>query len=41
MMFKLTVYCLLKLIKFEGQNIKKILEKWAKNIGKVREFCQA
>ena len=38
------MYYLLKWIKIlvlkKKQSIKKILEKWEKNTGKVREFCQ-
>ena len=28
-------------LKKKQQNIKRILEKWKKNTGKVREFCQS
>ena len=30
-----------KIISLKKQNIKKVLEKWQKNTGKVREFCKS
>ena len=41
-MFKLTVYCNLKWIKFsvrkKNKNIKKMIQKWKKNTGKAGNF---